>query len=78
MTIKFSSLSEPPKGNNLLIVDSLNLAFRWKHQGKTVFVDEYIATVNSLAKSYDCGKVIIAADWGSRSYRQNLFPELEP
>jgi len=75
MSITFKSLTEPARGNNLLIIDSLNLAFRWKHQGKTVFVDEYLATVQSLAKSYNCEKIIIAADQGSSSYRKTLYPE---
>lgn len=48
-----------------LIVDALNLAFRWKHQGRTDFCSDYIRTVQSLARSYDCGNVIIAADWGN-------------
>ena len=34
-----------------LIVDALNLAFRWKHQGRTDFRDDYAATVASLANS---------------------------
>ena len=60
---------------NVLIVDAMNLAFRWKHQGATKFVDEYIRTVQSLAKSYKCGKIIIAADWGGSLYRREIFPE---
>lgn len=61
--------------NNLMIVDSLNLAFRWKHQGRHDFLEEYIRTVESLRKSYSCGKVVIASDWGSSSYRRALYPE---
>ena len=43
-------------GNCTLIVDALNLAFRWKHQGRTDFRYEYQRTVQSLAKSYDSKK----------------------
>ena len=60
---------------NVLIVDAMNLAFRWKHQGASRFVDEYLKTVESLAKSYKCGKIIIAADWGGSTYRKEIFPE---
>jgi len=58
-----------------LIVDALNLAFRWKHQGRTDFRYDYQKTVQSLASSYGCSEVIIAADWGSSSYRKDLYPD---
>jgi 5'-3' exonuclease len=61
--------------NSTLIVDALNLAFRWKHQGRTDFRYEYQSTVKSLAKSYDCRDIIITADWGSSSYRKAISPE---
>ena len=57
-----------------LIVDALNLAFRWKHQGRTDFRYEYEKTVQSLANSYKCKDVIITADGGSSSYRKNILP----
>lgn len=55
-----------------LIVDALNLAFRWKHQGRTDFCSDYVRTVQSLARSYDCGNIIIAADWGNSTYRKEI------
>ena len=58
-----------------LIVDALNLAFRWKHQGRTDFRDDYVTTVASLANSYNCARVIITADWGSSSYRKEILPD---
>ena len=58
-----------------LIVDALNLAYRWKHQGRTDFRYDYQKTVQSLASSYGCNEVIIAADWGSSSYRKELYPD---
>ena len=61
--------------NSTLIVDALNLAFRWKHQGRTDFRYEYQSTVKSLAKSYDCRDIIITADWGSSTYRKKISPE---
>lgn len=65
----------PPPSENLMIVDSMNLAFRWKHSGATDFVHDYIMTVKSLAQSYNAGTIVIAADWGGSSYRKELYPE---
>lgn len=61
--------------NNVLVVDAMNVAFRWKHQGKTDFSLEYLRTVESLAQSYDCARIIITADQGASSYRKELLPE---
>jgi 5'-3' exonuclease len=59
----------------LLIVDAINLGFRWKHSGAVDFAEDYIKTVESLKKSYKADKVIIACDKGSSSYRKGLSPE---
>jgi 5'-3' exonuclease len=61
--------------NTTLIVDALNLAFRYKHQGRDDFRYDYQRTVESLAKSYSCNRLIIAADWGSSSYRKAINPD---
>jgi 5'-3' exonuclease len=74
MAITFSDLGSQAPIGNLLIVDGLNIAFRWKHQGVLDFKYEYARTVESLAKSYNAGTIIVLADGGS-SYRKNLFPE---
>ena len=58
-----------------IIIDALNLGFRWKHQGRTDFAEDYMATVQSLATSYNCGSIVIAADWGSSSFRKGILPE---
>ena len=60
--------------NKTLVVDALNLAFRWKHQNRTDFRHEYVDTVESLAKSYKCENIIITADQGASSYRKNILP----
>ena len=60
---------------NLMIVDALNLAFRWKHQGATIFAEEYVKTVASLAQSYKAKHVIIVSDWGSSTFRKGIYPE---
>ncbi len=61
--------------SSLMILDSLNLAFRFKHAKATDFADDYMNTVLSLKKSYHCDKLIIAGDMGSSSYRKALYPE---
>lgn len=61
--------------NTLLIVDALNLAFRYKHSGATDFAEDYLRTVESLKKSYKASRVIIAADQGSSQYRKQLYPD---
>ena len=72
MAFNFSDKLTNENPNCTLIVDALNLAFRWKHQGRTDFRYEYVNTVQSLARSYDCKKVIITADWGSSTYRKGI------
>lgn len=61
--------------NNLMVVDALPVAFRYKHQGKLDFEFDYLRTIQSLAKSYKAGKVIIVADQGSSSFRKEIFPD---
>lgn len=69
----FKEITE--KDNVLMIVDALNLAFRWKHSGATEFVDDYIKTVDSLARSYKASQIIIACDKGSSTFRKSIYPE---
>lgn len=57
-----------------MIVDSLNLAFRYKHSGALDFVDDYQRTVESLRKSYGAGKVVMTCDSGASRYRKELYP----
>ena len=73
MSITFKKATE--SNNTLLVVDALNLAFRYKHGGATDFAEDYLRTVNSLKKSYKASHVIIAGDQGSSSYRKALSPE---
>jgi 5'-3' exonuclease len=58
-----------------LIVDVLNLCFRWKHQGRSDYRYEFEHTVNSLANSYQSDQIILTADWGSSTYRKGIYPE---
>lgn len=73
MSKSFTQITE--QENNLLVLDSLNLAFRWAHSGATDFAEDYRRTVESLKKSYKAKWVIIAADQGSSSYRKAIYPE---
>lgn len=70
-TFKQITTTEP---NSLMIVDSLNLAFRYQHAKAVDFATDYMRTVESLKKSYKCDKMIITGDWGSSTYRKNLYP----
>jgi DNA polymerase-1 len=74
MAINFSSLGNQVQNGNLLIVDGLNVAFRWKHSKQLEYKHDYVRTVESLAKSYDCGNIVILADGGS-TYRKRLSPD---
>jgi DNA polymerase-1 len=76
------SLAVNLNSKNVLIVDALNLSFRWKpHKTKgkqqdfVPFAADFVKTVKSLAKSYKAGKIIITADWGGSLYRREIFPE---
>jgi 5'-3' exonuclease len=70
MSITFKKATE--SNNTLMVVDALNLAFRYKHSGATDFATDYIRTVDSLKKSYKASHVIIACDQGSSAYRKAL------
>lgn len=59
----------------LMVVDSLNLAFRYKHSGAQDFCVDYMRTVDSLKKSYKASHLIIAGDMGSSSYRKAIYPD---
>jgi 5'-3' exonuclease len=73
MSKTFTQVSESE--NTLMIVDALNLAFRYKHSGATDFYEDYLRTVDSLRKSYKASKVIIACDQGSSQFRKAIYPE---
>ena len=74
MATTIANLGSPAPIGNLLIVDGLNVAFQWKHQNILDFKYDYIRTIESLAKSYKAGTIIVCADGGS-SYRKEIFPE---
>ena len=65
-------MAQDPVGNNILIVDSLNLAFRYKHTKRRDFAEDYYRTVKSLAKLYAADRIILACDWGKSRYRKAI------
>lgn len=71
-----SFVEEPRDPKNVLVVDALNLAFRWKHASSPDRMPTgFVETVRSLAKSYDCGKIIVAADGsGGSTWRKLKHP----
>lgn len=75
MAFNFSDKITGSGRNATIVIDALNLAFRWKHQGRTDFCDDYVRTVESLARSYDCSNIIITSDKGASSYRREISPE---
>ena len=77
MSVSFDDLEQvkDPEGGNLLVVDGLNLAFRWKHRSGEVNMESYLDTIESLAKSYEAGTIIILTDYKKSTYRTGIFPE---
>lgn len=63
----------------VLVVDAMNLAFRWKpykpNEKVGKFRTEFLDTIESLARSYDAGQIIIVADMKGSTYRKELHPE---
>lgn len=70
MSITFKKATETE--NTLMIVDALNLAFRYKHSGARDFAVDYVRTIDSLKKSYKASHIVIPCDQGSSSYRKEL------
>lgn len=63
------------RGNNLLVVDALNLAFRWKHNKRKPFASDFVRTIQSFASSYGARQVIVVGDKGKSIFRKEIFPE---
>jgi 5'-3' exonuclease len=62
--------------NNLLLVDGVNLAFRYlQRKNYNNYTDDYIRTVTSLGKSYGAKRIICCFDSGASAYRKAMFPE---
>ena len=62
-------------GNNLIVIDMNNLAYRYKQRGQVNFSEDMMRTVESLAKSYSASNIVCCWDWRSSSYRKSIFPD---
>lgn len=63
-------------GNNLLLVDSNNLSYRFiRRANYDSYQQEFIRTVQSLAKSYDASRIITCFDFGKSYYRMAMFDD---
>lgn len=62
------------KLNNLLIVDSLNYCFKYKHKKIRDFAAFFIRDMASFSKSYSSDTVLILGD-GRSEYRKAIYPE---
>lgn len=63
------------KAENLVVIDALNLAFRWKHKGETDFRFDYQKTVESLGNSYKAAKIVLVCDHKGSNFRKEILPE---
>jgi 5'-3' exonuclease len=62
--------------DNLLLVDGVNLAFRYlQRKNFDSFSEDYIRTVTSLGKSYEAKRIVCCFDSGASVYRKAIFPE---
>lgn len=63
------------KESNLLIVDMMTLAHRYKHKKQFTYASDMLGTINSIAKSYSAQDIIVVCDFGKSAYRKSLFPD---
>lgn len=72
--MKFSEMREVDE-STAIIIDTLNLCFRYINKGQLNFQDDLERTIYSLARSYFAGTIILACDFGSSSFRRGIYPE---
>jgi 5'-3' exonuclease len=66
------NLKSQPK--SLLLIDGNNLAYRWlQRKNYNSFQDDYLRTIESLAKSYNAERTIVSFDFGKSYYRMELL-----
>lgn len=59
---------------SLLLIDGNNLAYRWiQRKNYSNFQDDYLRTIESLAKSYNAERTIVCFDFGKSYYRMELL-----
>ena len=59
---------------SLLLIDGNNLAYRWlQRKNYNNFKDDYLRTIESLAKSYNAERTIVCFDFGKSYYRMEIL-----
>jgi len=74
MAFSFKETMKVKHADDVLLVDSLNFSFRWKHAGRTDYRFDYVDGIKSFAASFLCSKVIILCDKGQSSFRRGIDP----
>lgn len=72
---ELDEVKNAPPVENLLLVDCLNFAFRFKHRSVVDFAAEFVTTIGSFAKSYSARTIILLADKKYSKYRKDIDPE---
>ena len=73
-----ADLQEPDYStyNNLLIIDANNLSYRWLQRPNfDSFGDDFVRTIQSLAKSYEATRTIVCFDFGKSYYRMDMHED---
>lgn len=60
---------------NLMLVDCMNLAFRYKRRGDSDFAANFLSTIDSLGKSYAARTIVLLADWKYSKFRKEKYPQ---
>lgn len=60
-------------GNNLLIVDLLNVCFRYQRRNNYDFAADLMRTLTSLGKSYSAPTILLVSDWKNSKYRKGIY-----
>lgn len=69
---ELDQIANAPPLENLLLVDCLNFAFRFKQRGSTDFAEDFVRTIRSFAKSYSAKEVVLLADLKYSKYRKDI------
>ena len=75
MSSNFTKGQRMKKEDNLVVVDLMTLAHRYKHKKQFTFASDMLKTIMSIANSYSAKDVIVTSDYGKSAYRLSLFPE---
>jgi DNA polymerase-1 len=75
MSFNFNERYNKETYEGTLLVDALNICFRWKHTMQwQSYREEFLRMIESIANSYKCNNIIVCADQGSSAYRKAIFP----